>query len=128
MSDGSTPGTTQLERELAAELLRIHEESYGKGSAEARVHILEDLVVLLLDDIEMLPVEQFLIDAGEGQGVIEVRSRYQNAIEATFRAAVERGTGRRVVSFASITKLNPNYVIEMFRLGPEEGLPSDGSI
>jgi uncharacterized protein YbcI len=128
MADGSVRSTTQLERELADELLRIHEESYGKGAAAARVHILDDLVVCLLDDIEMLPAEQFLIDSGEAQGVIEVRSRYQSAIEATFRAAVERGTGRRVVSFASTTKLNPNYVIEMFRLAPREGAPSDGSI
>ena len=59
--------------------------------------------------MEMLPAEQFLIDSGEAEGVIHVRSRYQTAIEATFRAAVERGTGRRVVSFASITELDPNY-------------------
>ena len=78
--------------------------------------------------MEMLPAEQFLIDSGEAEGVIHVRSRYQTAIEATFRAAVERGTGRRVVSFASITELDPNYVIETFRLGPAEGGASDGSL
>jgi hypothetical protein len=43
-------------------------KSYGKGAAEARVHILDDLVVCMLDDIEMLPAEQFLIDAGEAEG------------------------------------------------------------
>jgi hypothetical protein len=46
MSDaGIGSRAKQLERELAAELLRIHKESYGKGAAEARVHILDDLVV-----------------------------------------------------------------------------------
>jgi uncharacterized protein YbcI len=129
MSDaGSFPSVAQLERELAAELLRIHKESYGKGAAEARAHILDDLVVCMLDEIEMLPAEQFLIDSGEGQGVIEVRSRYQAAIETTFRAAVERGTGRRVISFASVTKLDPNYVIETFRLAPAEGASTDGPV
>ena len=42
----------------------------------------------------------------------------EQAIETTFRSAVERATGRRVVSFASATKLAPNYVVEVFRLGP----------
>ena len=128
MADASRVDMTEVERELAEELLRIHEESYGKGAAEARVHVLDDLVIVMLDDIEMLPNEQFLIDSGEAQGVIEVRSRYQNAIATTFSAAVERGTGRRVVSFASVTKLNPNYVVELFRLAPAEGASADGSL
>jgi hypothetical protein len=53
---------------------------------------------------------------------------YQQAIETTFRAAVEGTTGRRVVSFASITKLSPNYVVEVFPLGPgkEAPLPDAG--
>jgi hypothetical protein len=60
--------------------------------------------------------------------VIEVRNRYQQAIETTFRAAVERATGRRVVLFVSATKLNPNDVVEVFRPGPAkagEAAPAD---
>jgi hypothetical protein len=49
--------------------------------------------------------------------------RYQQAIETTFRAAVERATGRRVVSFASITKLSPHYVVEVFRLAEQRPAP-----
>ena len=62
-----------------------------------------------------------------GDGVIEVRGRYQQAIETTFRAAVERITGRRVTSFASVTKLEPNYVVEIFRLGEPQAFedPAD---
>jgi uncharacterized protein YbcI len=128
MADANRVDMTAVERELAEEILRIHEESYGKGAAEARVHVLDDLVIVVLDDIEMLPAEQFLIDSGEAQGVIEVRSRYQAAIETTFSAAVERSTGRRVISFASVTKLNPNYVAELFRLAPLEGASADGPV
>lgn len=51
--------------------------------------------------------------------MVEVRSRYQQAIEATFRAAVERATGRTVVSFVSATRLDPHWSIEVFRLAPE---------
>lgn len=103
--------------------MRIHEETYGKGAAYASTLISEDLVVVMLDDIELQHNEQFLVGAGEAQAVIEVRGRYQQAIETTFRAAVERATGRRVISFASVTKLDPNYIVELFRLAPRGSAP-----
>src|SRR5947209_4217344 len=92
-------GMTSVEHDLAEELLRLHQESYGKGARSSRVYYLEDTIVALLDDVELLPNEEFLIGAGQGEAVVEVRSRYQQAIETTFRAAVERATGRRVLSF-----------------------------
>lgn len=113
---------------VAQELLRIHQESYGVGAGEARALIGEDAVVVFLDHLELQRSEEFLISAGHAQAVIQVRSRYQQAIETTFRAAVERATGRRVVSFVSATKLDPNYVVEIFRLAPAEPEPSDGEL
>jgi uncharacterized protein YbcI len=121
-TDGVYP-TEQVERGLARELVRIHEESYGKGAREARIHLLEDTVICILDGLELLPNEEFLIDNGKADAVVDIRFRYQQAIETTFRAAVERATGRRVVSFASITKLNPNYVVEIFRLAEQKNTP-----
>lgn len=116
--DDFTQTQAQVSDAISRELMRIHEETYGKGAAYASTVISEDLVVVMLDDIELQHNEAFLVGAGEGQAVIEVRGRYQQAIETTFRAAVERQTGRRVVSFASITKLDPNYIVEIFRLAP----------
>lgn len=108
-----------VEDRLAAELLKIHCESHGKGARDARAYILDDLVVCLLDGIELLPNEEFMVGEGKGDAVVDVRRHYQQAIETTFRAAVERATGRRVISFASNTKLDdPHYEIETFRLGP----------
>jgi uncharacterized protein YbcI len=122
--------TEEMERQLAQELLHIHETSYGKGAEHARAHILDDLVICLLDGVELLPNEEFLIKAGRGDAVLDIRTRYQQAIETTFRAAVERVTGQRVVSFASQTNLEPNYVMETFRLGPNTSStleePGDG--
>jgi len=117
MSDGDLT-QTQVREAISRELLRIHEETYGKGAGSATTIVEEDLVVVVLDDLELQHSEEFLVGAGEGRAVIEVRGRYQQAIETTFRAAVERATGRRVVSFASVTKLDPNYIVEIFRLGP----------
>jgi uncharacterized protein YbcI len=114
----AVPDLRQTELTLAEELMRLHCESYGKGALRAKVHILDDMVVALLDEIEFLPNEEFMIEAGKADAVVAMRSRYQQAIETTFRAAVERATGRRVTSFASNTKLDPNYAVEIFRLAP----------
>jgi uncharacterized protein YbcI len=114
----------QVAEDLGQELLRLHMESYGKGAQESRVLLDEDTVVCVMDGLELLPSEEFLIEAGKGDAVVEVRGRYQQAIESSFRAAVERHTGRRVTSFASVTRLDPHYIVEIFRLAPatDEGL------
>lgn len=117
MAETKAPGN-QEETALADDLLQIHAETYGAGAGRSRVHILEDMVICILDEIELLPNEEFMIGAGKGDAVVEIRSRYQQAIETTFRAAVERATGRKVVSFMSNTKLSPNYAVEVFRLAP----------
>ena len=114
----SAPDLKATELALADELMRLHCESYGKGASVVRVHILDDTVLALFDEIELLPNEEFMVGAGKGDAVLEIRSKYQQAIETTFRAAVERATGRTVVSFASNTKLDPNWCTEIFRLGP----------
>ena len=110
---------------LGDELLRIHEESYGASARRVRVHLLADAVICFLDELQLMPSEEFLIDAGRGQAVIELRNEFQQAIETTFRAAVERATGRRVNSFVSATKLAPNYAVEIFRLAPHEAAPPE---
>ena len=104
---------------LAAELLQIHEDSYGATARVVRVHLLADTVVCFLDDLQLMPSEKFLIETGRAQMVLDVRTQFQQAIETTFRAAVERATGRRVISFVSATKLEPNYSVEIFRLGTD---------
>jgi len=116
-------GASAVEEAIAAEVLRIHMDSYGTGAGAARAYLNDDFVVVFLDDLELQTSEAFLVGAGHGQSVIDVRRSYQQAIETTFRAAVERATGRRVVSFASITKLSPNYAVEVFRLGPRKETP-----
>jgi uncharacterized protein YbcI len=101
--------------------VRIHRDSYGTGAGAIRAYLNDDCVLVILDDLELQRSGTFLHESGEGQAVIDVRNHYQQAIEATFRAAVERATGRRVVSFVSATKLDPHYAVEVFRLGPALG-------
>jgi uncharacterized protein YbcI len=111
------PSAAEVRDEIAREILRIHEESYGKGAAHTHAFLGEDYVVVVLDDLELLPNEKFLVEHGKHETVVQVRTQYQRAIQASFRAAIERATGRKVIGFASTTSLDePSFVAEIFKL------------
>jgi uncharacterized protein YbcI len=111
------PSTEQVQGEISREILRIHEESYGKGAGKAHAFLGEGFVIVVLDDLELLPNEKVLVEHGKHETVIQVRTQYQHAIQASFRAAIERATGRTVVGFASTTSLDePCFVAEVFKL------------
>jgi hypothetical protein len=79
---------------------------------------MDDTVIVILDDLELLPNEEFMIEQGRSDAVKELRENFQQAIKSTFVAAVERATSRRVVGFASHAQLDgPRFSIEIFRLG-----------
>jgi uncharacterized protein YbcI len=48
--------------------------------------------------------------------VLATRSAFQQAIEPTLSAVVERATGRKVASFLSTTSLSNLRSVELFRL------------
>ena len=62
--------------------------------------------------------EQTLIDGGRSDTVLETRAAFQQAIEPTFSAIVERATGRRVTKFFSTQSLSSMSSVELFRLCP----------
>ena len=104
------------EQAISDELLRIHRETHGTGATRARAYVLPDAVICFLDDLDLLPNEEFMIGEGLEEMVLAMRRKYQAAVAATFTAAVERATGRRVTHFTSDTSLDPNFSVEIFRL------------
>lgn len=106
----------ETEQAISEELLRIHRETHGSGAQRARVYVLDDAVVCFLDGLHLLPNEEFLISRGKGQIVVDMRREYQATVCASFNAAVERATGRRVMHFTSDTSLDPAFSVEVFRL------------
>ena len=104
---------------LESEIAAIHERSYGEGIERIQVSVLDDAVIAVLD-IALLSHEQLVAAAGGGDSVRQIRKSYQEAIGATFIAAVEHATGRRVVGFLSDTHLDPPFSVEVFRLGPRQ--------
>jgi uncharacterized protein YbcI len=113
------PTDEKIADEICRDLLAIHRDSYGRTAASAEAHVLNDTVIVLLDGLELLPNEEFLISEGHEEAVADLRIQFQKAIEPTFRAAVERATGRRVIGFASHVQLEePRFTAEIFRLEP----------
>lgn len=111
------PTHTEVRDEVAREILRIYEESYGAGAANAETLVGDNWVIVVLDGLQLLPNEKFLVESGERDTVMQVRTRYQHAIRSSFSAAIERATGRTVVGFASTTSLEePRFMAEVFRL------------
>jgi uncharacterized protein YbcI len=115
MSPEVTPDPGELASTISKEMVRIHTDSYGQGATNAKTYILEDIVLTVID-IELLPSEKVLVDSGRQELVREVRHGFQQAIEASFKAAVERATGRAVIAFVSDTHIDPHFAVELFRL------------
>ncbi len=102
--------------EIAREVLKVHESSYGTGAEAVQVYLLDDLVIVLLDEVELSQSEKTMIVGGRPDIVLNMRSAFQTEIGSTFTAIVERATGRRVSGFLSNTCLEPLFSIEIFRL------------
>lgn len=103
---------------IAAEVLGVHVNSYGCGAGGVSVHIFDDLVMVLLDQLELSDAEHVMVDHGHSTSVIEMRAAFESTIQPTFRAIVERATGRQVASFFSRTCIAPPYSVELYRLDP----------
>jgi uncharacterized protein YbcI len=113
------PSVEAMEAEISREILAIQLDSYGRGAASVRAHVLDDTVLVLLDGLELQPSEEYLIESGRPETVVVVRNQFEQAIAPNFSAVIERVTGRRVVGFASQQQVSePRFAVEVFRLKP----------
>jgi uncharacterized protein YbcI len=109
MADGQTRAT------IASEVVRMHSEYYGRGPTKARVSAAGDVLVVVLEET-FTPAERTLIERGEGDGIQDIRRRFQRAMKPQFISIVEHATGRKVRSFFSDTDLDEDVSVEVFLL------------
>jgi len=107
---------------ISQAIVRIHAEHYGKGATQAKTYVWDNLVVTVLRDV-LTVAERTLVDVDRADTVREVRTTFQFSLEPTFRAAVERLTGRSVHSFLSQVDPFNGLGVEVFVLEP---LDDDG--
>jgi uncharacterized protein YbcI len=107
----------KAEIEISREIERVHDEAYGGGLRNVNVQVMDDLVVVVMD-VDFNRAESTLVDAGYAESVRKSREEFQSAIAPTFKAIVERATGRTVDAFASRMMMDPPWSAEVFRLAP----------
>jgi len=100
---------------IGREIVRLQAEYYGRGPTRARTFATGDVVVVMLEET-FTPAEKTLISRGEGEGIRDIRRRFQSAMAEEFTSVVEQATGRRVRFFSSDTDLESDLSIEVFIL------------
>jgi uncharacterized protein YbcI len=115
VAEGGEIDVAEIREEIEREILRVHGEAYGTGAHRIEIHLTGDFVLVVID-VELSTAEQTLLDADRADAVKATRESFQGAIEPTFRAIVERATGRTVESFVSHMNIDPTYAVELFRL------------
>ena len=113
-----------LRSAVSQAIVRIHAEHYGKGATQAKTYAWENLLVTVLRDV-LTVAERTLVDVGRADTVREVRATFQCTMEQTFCSAVERLTGRRVLSFMSQVDPANGLGVEVFVLEPLDGAAQD---
>lgn len=111
---------------ISQAIVQIHAEHYGKGATQAKTYVWDNLVVTVLRDV-LTVAERTLIDVDRADTVRDLRTTFQHSLEPTFRAAVERLTGRSVHSFMSQVDPANGLGVEVFVLEPlADGGANDG--
>lgn len=106
--------------DLSNEMVRIYKDRFGRGPTRVRSNFAgRNLIVCTLEE-SFAPAERRLAEMGEHQRLRELRLVLQRACEDSFREAVERLTGRKVVAFISGLDSRADLCAELFYLEPEE--------
>ena len=105
----------QLSADISSAVVHLFLKHTGRGPTKARTTLDADLVVVLLQD-NMTKGEKSLVHAGKAAEVLQIRRTFQETMRAELVEAVERLTGRNVVSFMSANDIDPDAAAEIFLL------------
>jgi uncharacterized protein YbcI len=98
-------------------LAHLHMRFYGKGPAQVKTHVVDDLIVCVLWN-GFTTVERTLLSRGENRTVEAFRRTFQETMGDQFTEVVEAATGRRVQAYMSQVHIDPDVAVEMFMLAP----------
>lgn len=100
---------------ISKEMVRLKATYYGKGPVEAKTYQCDDFIFSVLKGA-MTPPERVLVERGSKKLVQEFRLAFQDKMTDEFVGAVERLTGRSVLTYDSQILFDPDVVIEIFLL------------
>ena len=103
----------ELNAAVTRALVGIHTEYLGRGPRSSSTIHYGNVIVTLMRDV-LSHAEKSLARTSRGEAVKQMRQLFQGTMEADFRAAVERLTGRKVIAFISGNQLDPDIAAELF--------------
>ena len=118
MSESSRPPTGSVAATISNAAVRLLSEYTGRGPTKARTTISRDLVVIVLADT-MTKAERTLATNGDARFVLDMRHRFQHAMQDDLVGAVESATERKVLAFMSGNHIEPDMAAEVFILEPQ---------
>ena len=104
--------------EISRGFTALYKEAVGRGPADVRTYIADDMVAVLLTGT-LTKVERMLAVESQSVSVEGMRRELQSAIRQRALALVEKTTGHRVVAFMSDHSVEPDFAIEVLLLDGE---------
>jgi uncharacterized protein YbcI len=112
------PDTGPRAAAISNAMVQLLHEYTGRGPTRARTTIGDDVIVCVLADT-LTKSERKLVDAGEGDLVLEQRATFQRLMREEAIAAIENASGRGVTAFMSNNHIDPDLAVETFVLAPQ---------
>lgn len=114
--DSAQPPLTggALLSEISTGIVKLMREHYGRGPIRAKTYVLDDIVVCVLRGSGFTPLEQTMMDSGDGRRVVAMRENFQEMMAVRYRELIERLTDRKVLAFLSQAHVEPDITLEVF--------------
>jgi uncharacterized protein YbcI len=101
-------------------MVALHQRYHNRRPVTAKTLLIDgELLICVLGGV-YTDVEKTMIEIQRAALVQDMRSAFQNAMQYKFIAAVERLSGREVLTFISKQHVGPDMEIELFMLKPLE--------
>jgi uncharacterized protein YbcI len=104
---------------ISSNAVRMLHEYTGRGPTKARTTINRDTVMIVFADT-LTKGERKLAENGDGETVLQMRHRFQEAMRDDLVAMVESEMERKVLAFMSTNHIDPDMAAEVFVLEPAE--------
>jgi uncharacterized protein YbcI len=98
------------------EMVGLHQRYHQRAPVTAKTVLLDGEVLICILGGVYTDVEKTMIELQRTSIVQETRSTFQRALQHKFISAVERLSGRDVLSFISNSHVGPDMEIEVFML------------
>ena len=112
----------ELNAAVTSALVGIQTRYLGRGPTTASTFHYGNVLVTLMHEV-LTHAEKSLTKTHQADAVNHIRHLFQETMEADFREAIERLTGRTVLAFISGNHIDPDVAAELFILDGPPGKP-----